>query len=83
MANCNYNDDDNNNNNLFNNIYIYIIIHTLTFEKYFTTSKKYVMADDEPDTWLCKLHANCISKSKTAGNQNTANEKVYFEDSIG
>ena len=27
--------------------------------------KAYVMADDEPGTWLCKLHANCISTSQT------------------
>ena len=37
-------------------IYIYIYIYTLTFEKYFTTFKSFVMADDEPGTWLCKLH---------------------------
>ena len=58
-----------------------IHLYTVTFEKYFTTSKNCVMADDQPGTWLCKLHANCISKSKTTGNQNTANEKVHFEDS--
>ena len=39
------------------------------------------MADEQPGTWLCKLHANCNSKLKTTGNQNTANEKVQFEDS--
>ena len=57
------------------NTYIHGTIYTLTFEKYFTTSKYYVMVDDQPGTLLCKLHANCISKSKTTGNQNTANEK--------
>ena len=49
--------------------------NTLTFQNYFTTSQNYVMADAQPGIWLCKLYANCSSKSKTIGNRNTANEK--------
>ena len=56
-------------------------ISTLTFEKYFTTSKNSVMADDEPGTWLRKLHAYCISKSKQLEMEIRPMKKVQFEDS--
>ena len=62
-------------NNLLSNFFSLTVQYTLTLEKYFTTLKNYVISDDQPGTWLCKLHANYISKSKTTGSQNTANEK--------
>ena len=52
------------------------ILCLFTFEEYFTaSSKNYVLADDQPGTWLCKLHASYNSKSKTTGIRTTANEK--------
>ena len=62
---------------LFHNKHHRILMNltcTLTFEKYFTASKNDVMEEDQPGTWLCKLSADCNSKSKTTGNRNSVNE---------
>ena len=56
------------------------LICTLTLEEYFTTSGNYVMAEDQPISWLCKLHANCISKSKIQEIEIQPKKKVQCED---
>jgi len=43
-----------------------------TFEKYFTTSKNYVMADKQPGTWLCKVHIELWNYMRIA----TTNQKL-------
>ena len=43
-------------------------ISTLTFDKYVIASKNYVMADNQPGTWLHKVDTSYNSRSKSTGN---------------